>query len=241
MYICLFDIDGTLLSSGGAGKEAMYRAIQAEFQVPEVKDGVPFAGRTDRAIVRDLFALHAIEDSLANLRRFVAAYLGHLPACLSERQGKVLPGVSELLEQLRVRDDVVVGLLTGNLRDGARTKLGHFGLFHHFAFGGFGDHHLDRNDVAREALAELRRHVAGEVSSEQIWVIGDTPLDVRCARSIGARVVAVATGLHTTDDLAAERPDILLANLTDASELFVQLADRKTPGRASDGLLGLVQ
>ncbi|MBI3465866.1 MAG: haloacid dehalogenase-like hydrolase, partial [Planctomycetes bacterium] len=202
----------------------MYRAFQAEFQVPEVKDGVPFAGRTDRAIVRDLFALHAIADSPSNRDRFVASYLGHLPACLSERQGKVLPGVSELLEQLRARTDVVVGLLTGNLRNGARTKLGHFGLFHHFAFGGFGDHQMDRNDVAREALGEVRKHVAVQVSVEQIWVIGDTPLDVLCARSIGARVLAVATGLHTMDELSPERPDILLANLTDASSLFDQFA-----------------
>jgi phosphoglycolate phosphatase-like HAD superfamily hydrolase len=224
MHVCLFDIDGTLLSSGGAGKEAMYRAIRSEFQVPQVQDGVPFAGRTDRAIVRDLFALHAIEDSPSNFRRFVAAYLGHLPASLTERQGKVLPGVAQLLEQLGARDDVVVGLLTGNIRDGARTKLGHFGLFHHFAFGGFGDHHLDRNDVAREALAEVRKHFSGPLRLEQIWVIGDTPLDIRCARAIGARVLAVATGLHSGDDLAGERPDILLANLLDASLLLARIA-----------------
>jgi phosphoglycolate phosphatase-like HAD superfamily hydrolase len=222
MYICLFDIDGTLVSSGGAGKLAMYAAIQSEFGVAELNDGVPFSGRTDRAIVRDLFALHSIEESPANWRRFLTAYLGHLPSCLAERRGKVLPGILALLEQLRTRGDVAIGLLTGNVRDGARAKLGHYDLFHYFAFGGFGDHHLDRNDVAHDALDELHKHVNAPVDLDRIWVIGDTPLDVRCARSIGVRILAVATGLHSIDELAAERPDLLVADLSDASSLLGQ-------------------
>lgn len=219
MYVCLFDIDGTLLSSGGAGKAAMYSAIRSEFGVAEVHDGVPFAGRTDRAIVRDLFAVHSVEHSPSNWSRFVAAYLGHLPQALLECRGRVLPGVASLLAQLRARGDVAIGLLTGNIRDGARAKLDHFALFDYFSFGGFGDVHLDRDDVAREALAEVRSRLSA-VHLERVWVIGDTPLDVRCARAIGARVLAVATGLHSLDELAAARPDVLLDDLSDATALF---------------------
>jgi len=220
MLACLFDIDGTLLSSGGAGKHAMYAAIASEFGVAQLDDGIPFAGRTDRAIGRDLLLRHGLEDTPANWRRFVRAYLDHLPRSLVGRPGRVLPGVGSLLERLRKRGDVAIGLLTGNLRDGAAGKLGHYGIDHYFAFGGFGDHHLDRNDVAREALTEVTRHLPAPVDLDRIWVIGDTPLDVRCARAIGVRILAVCTGLHVRSDLEVESPDILLEDLSDASPLF---------------------
>ncbi len=116
-----------------------------------------------------------------------------------------------------------MGLLTGNVRAGAKAKLGHFGLFDNFAFGGFGDHHFDRDDVAREALAEVRRHVGDHVQSEQVWVIGDTPLDVRCARAIGASVAAVATGIHTLADLADTGADLVLPNLADPTPLLERI------------------
>jgi phosphoglycolate phosphatase len=220
MHVCLFDIDGTLLSSGGAGKAAMEAALVTAFRAAPATDGVPFAGRTDRAIIRDLFHARQIEDSAPNRQRFLAAYLQHLPACLTDHNGQVLPGIAALLSSLQERGDVAVGLLTGNVRDGARLKLGHYGLYHYFAFGGFGDDHLNREDVAREALAAVRGHVKDPVESERIWVVGDTPLDVRCARSIGARAVAVATGWHSLEVLAAEEPDLLLADLSDPSRLL---------------------
>jgi len=221
MYICLFDIDGTLLSSGGAGKAAMEAALGSEFGIGNVTDGVPFSGRTDRAIAGDLFRLHDVEDSPQNWQRFLAAYLRQLPACLVSHNGAVLPGIAALLECLAGRGDVAVGLLTGNVRDGARLKLGHYGLFHHFAFGAFGDDHLERDDVAREALAVVRTYLkGGAVDLERIWVIGDTPLDVRCARSIGARVVAVATGWHSLELLAAAQPDLLVADFSDPAPLL---------------------
>jgi len=220
MHICLFDIDGTLLSSGGAGKAAMEAALESEFRTPPSAGGVPFSGRTDRAITQDLFAFYGIEWSTANWQRFLTAYLGHLPRCLARHTGKVLPGIAELLEVLVLRDRVAVGLLTGNVRDGARLKLQHYGLFQHFRFGGFGDHYLDRDDVAREALTVIQREFNGSVDGERIWVIGDTPLDIRCARAIGARAVAVATGFHSFDELSNARPDLVLADFSDPAPLL---------------------
>lgn len=224
MFACLFDIDGTLLSSGGAGKHAMYAALESEFGLAQVHDGVPFAGRTDRAIGRDLFLRHNIEDTLINWQRFVRSYLGHLPDSLTSRPGRVLPGVADLLERLRGLSHVAVGLLTGNIRDGAQGKLQHYGISDYFAFGGFGDRHFDRNEVAHEALSQVRAHLQTDLPAENIWVIGDTPLDVRCARSIGAHVLAVSTGLHTRPELAIESPDILVSELTHCDALLGAIA-----------------
>jgi phosphoglycolate phosphatase len=223
MFACLFDIDGTLLSSGGAGKYAMYAAIASEFGVAELHDGVPFTGRTDRAIGRDLFEKHGVHDSVENWRRFVRAYLQHLPQSLHTRPGRVLPGVQSLLTALRGQTDVAIGLLTGNLRDGARTKLAYYGIDDFFDFGGFGDEHLDRNDVAREAIDSLSAHTGVRIAVQDVWVIGDTPLDILCARSVGARVLAVCTGLHSASELASEGPDLLLPDLSDASQLLTAL------------------
>jgi phosphoglycolate phosphatase-like HAD superfamily hydrolase len=220
MFACLFDIDGTLLSSGGAGKHAMYAAIASEFGVEQLNDGVPFAGRTDRAIGRDLFLKHGLHDSAENWLRFVRAYLRHLPQALHSRPGSVLPGVRSLLDQLRGRTNVLTGLLTGNLCDGARAKLSHYEIASYFAFGGFGDEHLDRCDVAREAVKAIASHYDQPVAADRVWVIGDTPLDIQCARAIGARVLAVCTGFHNASELAAERPDLLLTDLSDPSDLI---------------------
>jgi phosphoglycolate phosphatase-like HAD superfamily hydrolase len=219
-YVCLFDIDGTLISSGGAGKAALVAALASEFGVPRVSDAIDLRGRTDRAIVAELMLGHGLDGCPESCRRLTEAYLRHLPECLRRSPGRVLPGVAELLLRLAGRGDVALGLLTGNIREGARIKLGHFGLFDHFAFGGFGDHHHDRDDVAREALAEVKARFDGTVTPERIWVVGDTPLDVRCARAIGARAVAVVTGWHTREELAASEPDLLVTDLSDPELLL---------------------
>jgi phosphoglycolate phosphatase-like HAD superfamily hydrolase len=223
MNVCLFDIDGTLISSGGAGKAALEAALAEAFGMAPVAAKLELSGRTDRAICRDLFRHHGLDDSPENMRRLMGAYLRHLPACLNLKGGRVLPGVEALLSTLQQRDDVHLGLLTGNVRSGAVVKLGHFGLYEHFAFGGFGDDHYDRDDVAREALAAVHRHCNGAATPDRIWVIGDTPLDVRCARAIGARAVAVATGWHPREELAGCEPDLLLNDLSDSTELLKRL------------------
>jgi phosphoglycolate phosphatase len=220
MIVCLFDIDGTLISSGGAGKAALEAALADEFGVAHLIEKLQLSGRTDRAIIRDLFRMHVIEETPENLRRLTAAYLRRLPECLERCAGRVLPGVAELLRRLRGRGDVLVGLLTGNVRDGARVKLGHYGLHEHFAVGGFGDHHFDRDDVAREALAEVRRMLNGAADPGRVWVVGDTPPDVRCARAIGARAAAVCTGWHGREELTASEPDLLLTDLSDPDPLL---------------------
>jgi phosphoglycolate phosphatase-like HAD superfamily hydrolase len=215
MIVCLFDIDGTLLRSGGAGKDALEEALAEQFAVRGACDRLEFGGRTDRAIVGDLLRLARLDDTAENRERLLTAYLRHLPGCLRRRRGRVLPGVVELLERLGGRDDVAVGLLTGNGRAGAHVKLGHFGLREHFRFGGYGDQHVGRDDVAREALLDVERHLGRAADPSRVWVIGDTPHDVSCARAIGAKVVAVLTGWHGRDELVRHAPDLILDDLSD--------------------------
>ncbi len=228
MIVCLFDIDGTLLASGGAGKAALELAFTEIFGVA-LRVQIPYSGRTDRAIARELLRSHDIDDSLANWEMLRAGYLDRLPDSLNRHNGRILPGIMAVLQELQKRPDVAIGLLTGNVRAGARVKLGHYGLYDHFAFRGFGDHHFDRDDVAREALTAVRAHLNAEPALERVFVIGDTPLDVRCARAIGARVVAVATGIHTSEQLRAASPDLTLADLSDPVP-FLDLLDRRGPG-----------
>jgi phosphoglycolate phosphatase-like HAD superfamily hydrolase len=219
MLVCLFDIDGTLISSGGAGQAALEAALASSFKRTPDLLGVSLAGRTDRDITRDLFQAHGIADTPENWSQFRAAYLGHLPQMLRTRSGRILPGVVDLLDRLTSRQHVAIGLLTGNIRQGADHKLGHYGLSQYFAFGGFGDLHHDRDCVAHEALASARSHLALEPNLDRVWVIGDTPRDVRCARAIGARAVAVATGSYPTMDLVQASPDIVLPDLSEITLL----------------------
>jgi phosphoglycolate phosphatase-like HAD superfamily hydrolase len=224
LHICLFDIDGTLIASGGAGKAALEAALASEFGLSQAIEKLELSGRTDRSILADLLRLYRLDHDAA-ARRLTNAYLTHLPAQLAAGAGRILPGILSLLDHLQGRRDVALGLLTGNIRAGARIKLSHFGLWEYFAFGGYGDEHVDRNDVAHEALREAHRHLNGNVRMERIWVIGDTPLDIRCARAIGARVLAVATGWHAPSELAAHTPDLLLESLEDPAPLLDRLCD----------------
>ncbi|MBX9623867.1 MAG: haloacid dehalogenase-like hydrolase [Gemmataceae bacterium] len=220
MPVLLFDIDGTLVRTGGAGKAAMEAGLRAAFGVAGVRDGVPYSGRTDEAIARDLLAAHDLDPSPAHVGRLQDAYLERLPSALNDRPGEVCPGVAGLLPVLSARPDVVLGLLTGNVRAGARVKLRHFGLWDYFSCGGFGDGRHDRDDVARAAVADVRRHLGRDVDPSDIWVIGDTPLDVKCARAVGAKAVAVATGWHPCDELTACGPDLFLDDLSDHAPLL---------------------
>jgi phosphoglycolate phosphatase-like HAD superfamily hydrolase len=220
MHICLFDIDGTLLNTGGAGQAAMEAALRSEFGITWPAAGIPMAGRTDRAIMVDLLKHFGLSADAETWNAARAGYLHHLPRTLDDRAGSVLPGIVELLEALSARDDVSLGLLTGNFRDGARLKLEYYALHHHFEFGGYGDEHLHRDDVARQALDTANSHHNGPVELNRVWVIGDTPADIACARAIGANAVAVGTGLYPLEDLEAEKPDHLLADFADPEPLW---------------------
>ena len=225
MHICLLDIDGTLLLSGGAGQKAFAQTLADEFGIGEIIHPVMFAGRSDRAIAMELFRLHGVDESIENWRRFCTSYLSRLERALHASQGYVLPGASELVATLAKRDDVALGLLTGNVREGAKRKLVHYNLWHPFAFGGYGDEHVDRCDIAASALVAAHAHINGSPKNGKkfagaIIVVGDTPHDVACGRSIGAQCVAVPTGHTTAEELRQSNPDLLVDTLEDVGPIL---------------------
>jgi phosphoglycolate phosphatase len=223
MHICFLDIDGTLVSTAGAGQAAFAVTLAKDFGITNVTtSGVAFAGRSDRAIALDLFALYGIEPTPEVWNRFHVGYIKRLEEVLPQHNGRVLPGVVPLLEQLEARGDVAIGLLTGNVREAARRKLRHYELWDWFPFGGFGDEHTDRCDIAAAALAAGRAHLNGSGSAKhgQLVVIGDTLNDIRCGRSIGARCVAVPTGQTSADTLRGGQPDAFVETLEDAAAVM---------------------
>jgi phosphoglycolate phosphatase-like HAD superfamily hydrolase len=221
--LLLFDIDGTLVLTGGAGKRAMDQAFEDEFGVADAFAGISMAGRTDRWLVEAALRRQGLEVSAAHLDRFRARYVRHLEATVTEpghgRRG-VMPGVPALLDRLSGRDDVHLALLTGNYRHGARIKLQHFGLWDRFVWGAFGDDHADRDMLALAAMAEARRRAIALHDPSHAVVVGDTPFDIACARAAGARVVAVATGSHSIDELRGCDPDLALADLQNVDALI---------------------
>jgi phosphoglycolate phosphatase len=215
MYYYFFDIDGTLLLSGGAGRVAMTRVMQEMFGLTELQQ-LEVHGRTDRGIIEELFARHEIPLDEERHREFSDRYHELLPASLGQCDGYLMPGVTELLQLLDSLSSVRLGILTGNSESAAWAKLRHFGLDHYFEFGGFGGDFVRRDDVARQALESCRVTCRDEtIEGRQTWVIGDTIHDISCARSIGARVVAVATGGCEVPLLEMHSPDVLLPDLSD--------------------------
>lgn len=228
MKTILFDIDGTLILSGGAGMAALEGATQKMLDQPNI-DGVVLSGRTDRGVVRDIFQKYQFEETEANIQRFLEIYLAQLRQTIHRKAGRILPGITDLVKLLAQRSDVRLGLLTGNVRPGAEIKLSRYDLDAPFRqsagqplLGGFGDVHLDRNDVARDAMASMQQ-AHGDIDPEETWVIGDTPNDIRCARAVGAKVLAVATGEWAFADLVDHAPDLALRDLSDPGVFFKQL------------------
>jgi phosphoglycolate phosphatase len=212
--LVLFDIDGTLVHTGGAGIKAFAKVFSTEFGVPNGVDRMKFAGRTDVNLVREFFTMNGIEASAENFRRFFERYVFWLDQILRHSETKACPGVVEFMHALRALPDPPrLGLLTGNIRLGAEIKLRHFDLWKEFETGGFADDHEDRDQIAHAALRRGSRVLGQQLGGEQVLVIGDTPLDIRCGRAIGAKVLAVATGGATLDELKRHQPDWAVEDL----------------------------
>ena len=213
--LVLFDIDGTLIHTGGAGVMAFGRAFETEFSIVNGAARIKFSGRTDTGIAREMFLLHGVEPSRENLRRFFDSYVFWLDYLLTQTRGGVFAGVWEFIHQLHaLPQPPAIGLLTGNIRLGAEIKLRHFELWEIFQTGAFADDQEDRNQIAAIARQRGSQLLNGSLSGEQILVIGDTPRDIQCARHIGAKMLAVTTGGAKSEELKEYRPDWLVEDLT---------------------------
>jgi phosphoglycolate phosphatase len=213
--LVLFDIDGTLVHTGGAGVKAFARAFATEFGVADGTDRLKFAGRTDVSLVREFFTLESIEPSPENFDRFFASYLRWLREIIPDCKGGACRGVLEFYQSLRARPEPpLTGLLTGNIKQGARIKLERYALWEMFPFGAFADDHEERDQIAAAALRRGSQHCGRELRGDEVLVIGDTPLDIRCGRAIGAKVLAVATGGVSLQELERHNPDWAVPDLT---------------------------
>ena len=207
--LLLFDIDGTLIDSNGAGGAAILDAAEEHFGI--LREHFPplqLAGSTDPAIAMDVFGHMSRQHTPEEVIAFLDRYLSHLQRRLQapDFSGYTLPGVTQLLEALRSESEAHIGLLTGNVRRGAVIKLSRHGIYEHFIEGGFGSDHHDRNQLGPVALKRMQDATGTTYHIDDVIVIGDTPKDIRCAEAFGAKCLAVATGQYSHAELSALNP-----------------------------------
>src|SRR5216110_3538554 len=218
--LLLFDIDGTLIHSGGAGVHALKSAFKERFGVADDLHDIEIAGMTDSSIVISILNKHKIPPTNENMSAFLDSYVHFLSLELPRRKGKLLPGVLELLQRLKSRPHLLLALLPGNVSRGAQLKLEHYGVWHFFEFGAFADDHQDRNRLGRFARTRAKEKHGCEFAASEIDVIGDTPRDIACGKAFGARTIAVATGTWSHDELAKYQPDFLIDDFSDVDRLI---------------------
>jgi phosphoglycolate phosphatase len=220
MKYILFDIDGTLIDSGGAGTRSLDLAFEEIFSVPDAFKDISLAGKTDMQILKEGLKLHGIGRRNGVVPAFFESYIAHLRKTIDIKKGQIKPGVKKALEVLRSGDGCILGLLTGNIVEGAMVKLRAFGLDPYFETGAFGDDSEDRNKLLPLAVEKLYKRTSLKVSFRDCVVIGDTPRDIECSKPYGAFAVAVATGPYASGTLADAGADAVFEDLSD-TERFI--------------------
>ncbi len=218
MKLVLFDIDGTLLTSGKAGAEAMRITFAELYGIPDGLSGISMSGKTDPIIFEEAIAQNQLTADAAAFQIYHERYLTHLRQALSEpsRAQRLMPGVLEVLEGLASQPHIILGLLTGNSAPAAQLKLDVFDLWHYFQVGAYGGTDAsDRNDLVPIAQARTRSELGCDIPASQIVVIGDTPRDIECAQVHQTCAIAVATGSYSREELVAHQPDHILDDLGD--------------------------
>lgn len=226
MRLFLFDIDGTLVTARGAGRLALQDALRQTYGTAGDIDHYDFRGKTDPRIVFDLMRGAGFADDVieSGMSACFAAYTIELDRQIGDGSRViVLPGIAAVVRALSARDDALVGLLTGNIEAGARVKLRSTGLFPLFRVGAYGSDSMDRRRLPAIACERARQVAGRDFPFDRVTIIGDTPLDVDCARACGAVAVAVATGFHPHADLAACAPDLLFTDFSDVAATLAAL------------------
>jgi phosphoglycolate phosphatase len=219
----LFDIDGTLVSTNGMAGKLMLRALQEEVGRPIRYELKIFVGSTDRMILRKFIEMSEIQidDIEVTIDRVLNRYLRFLDEKMnSPNLVKILPGVKELLNRLAKDSRISLGLVTGNIKDGAFVKLRLANLNGFFPIGAFGDDNADRNKLPGIALQRAEVFYNSQFSRDNVWIIGDSPKDILCAKANQLRSLAVASGWHSMDELLSHEPDILLNNLSETANVI---------------------
>jgi phosphoglycolate phosphatase len=215
MELVLFDLDGTILLSGGAGARAVNRACEKIHGIANVMDEIMPDGKTDIAILREIFKIvekDFLPDQIDCLFREYLLFLKDEVA--NSLEYRVMPGIPELIKALSEREDIIIGIATGNIEEAALIKLERSDLGDYFKFGGFGSDFESREELIRIAIERGKLFLNREREFERVFVIGDTPLDIIHAREAGAKTVAVATGSYSVSDLEKYNPDYLFENFS---------------------------
>ena len=229
MKLVLFDIDGTLLSSEGMGRASMQRALDEVFGSPG-NPAYRYDGKTDRQIVREVMRLegHSDEHIDSRMEKLMELYVEGLRAGAKSGKFNVQPlaGVPEILDALEARNDVVLGLLTGNIAPGARIKLNSAGIDpERFRVNAFGSDHENRPELPRIAQRRASEVLGLSIAGDRVVVIGDTPADIECGRSLGARSIGVASGHYSVEQLKAHNPYAALPSLADTQQALEAIMD----------------
>jgi phosphoglycolate phosphatase-like HAD superfamily hydrolase len=225
--LVLFDIDGTILRSNGAGRRAMIAALREVFGGAGPEDH-RYDGKTDPQIVREVMRLEGHHDAHIDERMdaLMTLYLAHLERELEQADTFVYPGIPELLAALEARDDTILGLLTGNLREGAHAKLRAAGIDPgRFRVGAFGSDHEHRPELPALARRRAQAELGIDLEGHHLVVIGDTPADIECGRSLGVRAIGVATGSFTVDELLRHSPHAVFETLADTDRVMSAIVD----------------
>jgi phosphoglycolate phosphatase-like HAD superfamily hydrolase len=214
MKLLLFDIDGTLVNTGGAGRKALDLAFREVCTVTDAFSGIRMSGKTDVQIIREGLTLHKLSSGDGVVPRVVDSYLRNLRREIDNPARYIYPGMKEALDTLRALEGVGLGLITGNMEEGARVKLEPFGLNPYFPTGAFGSDSEDRNLLLPRARERFEEHTGMRVSYVDCVVIGDTPRDIESAKPYGARSVGVATGTYSPEELTEAGAGLVVENMT---------------------------
>jgi phosphoglycolate phosphatase-like HAD superfamily hydrolase len=223
MKLILFDIDGTLISTGGAGVRSLDYAFRDAFGIPNAFAEISMAGKTDVLIVKEALARHGLPNDNGVIPQILDLYLKHLAKEILTSPLELKPGIKEALDVLKTQPEFTIGLLTGNLEDGARIKLQAFGMYDYFLCGAFGSDHEDRNQLLPIAVSRFQKIKKQEIGFSQCVIIGDTPRDVACAKPYGAACIAVATGPYSVETLRQTEADVVMEDLSDTTALLETL------------------
>ncbi|PYS55982.1 MAG: hypothetical protein DMG13_01965 [Acidobacteria bacterium] len=227
MKLLLFDVDQTLIHTGGAGLRALDRACRKHLAIENATHGITAHGKTDPAIVREILLARVGSDSTLEiqLQSILESYLSFLREEVQSSPGyRVLPGIVEILQEMSARTGVVLGLATGNVELGARIKLDRGNLNSYFMFGGFGSDSENRTTLVKKAAEAAAQKCGCPIEPEEIFVIGDTPRDIEAGRAAGFRTVGVATGHYSVEQLFAAGAHVAIPDFQQGRDRFLQAA-----------------
>lgn len=222
MKLLLFDIDGTLINTGGAGKKSMEIAFEKIWGIHNGFAGIFMMGKTDPEILREAVSSNNLNWNERNIKKFRKTYFKTLRREIKKNSPEkgLCSGIVNLLKILDGRNHIIISLLTGNFKKSALIKLNHFKIAHFFQHGAFSDDSEKREDLVSIAKKRIEKDKNIKLSPGDIYVIGDTPLDISCAKKNGVQSIGVATGVHTFKDLKALNPDHLFSDFSDTESIL---------------------